>query len=340
MNRFRELDAFRGLAALWVVLFHYGYRYDEVAHRALPLLPPLPAFSNGNLPVFWFFIISGFVITWTIERSAGVAEFAVSRFTRLYPTYWAALLLTFAVGVTAPLPIQHYTAAQLLWNLTMVQEYAGVEHVDGAYWSLSVELLFYAYMAAFLAMGWTSRLAHVALAWAALSLLAQLAATFGLPAPWRVQLVLLLRFVHFFAAGIAFFHLWRGREVALSALTLLLCAGSIMLAYEAADAVACLVFLALFLLAISGRLVFLVCRVTVWLGAISYALYVSHELLGFRAIAALDAAGVPHALGVAAAIAGALTLATLLTAFVERPASRSLRRALGARRAEAPAVAH
>jgi peptidoglycan/LPS O-acetylase OafA/YrhL len=31
-------------------------------------------------------------------------------------------------------------------NLTMVQEYFGIASIDGAYWSLGVELLFYAWM--------------------------------------------------------------------------------------------------------------------------------------------------------------------------------------------------
>ena len=325
-RRFQELDAFRGIAALWVVLFHYLYRYGEMMQGAGAAVPVLPPLSNGNLPVYWFFIISGFVITWTVERGPGLEAFAVSRFSRLYPTYWAALLLTFALGITAPLPTQHYTVPQLLWNATMLQEYAGIADIDGAYWSLAVELLFYAYMAAFLWLGWIEHLAWIALAWAIASVATHLAADLGHELWWRVQVLTLLRFAHFFVAGIAFFQIWRGRAMAVSACTLALSLLSVFLTYGIADALACAVFFALFVAAISGRIGWIVNPATLWLGAISYALYVSHELLGYRIIALLDGNGLPRPASVALAMLFALAVATLLTRAVERPAMRFIRR--------------
>lgn len=326
-RRFHELDAFRGLAALWVVLFHFLYRYGELLPQPGGPTPILPLISSGTLPVFWFFIISGFVITWTIERSNTVGAFALSRFSRLYPTYWAALGITFTLGVLNPLPFQHYTTRQLLWNVTMVQEYFHVPHVDGAYWSLSVELLFYAYMALFLRSGLIRRLPLIALLWAGVSALAHLSVDLGLDVPWRIQLFGLLQYIHFFAAGIAFYQLWRGRSVFLSTAVLIACFASIALTYSLAEVIVCGCFFGLFLVAISGRLNWICNPVTLWLGAISYALYVSHEFTGYRVITSLDAFGLPHAVSVVLTIAFVLVLATLLTQCVEQPAMRAIRRA-------------
>jgi peptidoglycan/LPS O-acetylase OafA/YrhL len=58
------------------------------------------------------------------------------------------MTLTFLVGWLWPLQVQSYTLSQYLLNLTMLQEILGVPHIDGVYWSLTVELVFYVAMAA------------------------------------------------------------------------------------------------------------------------------------------------------------------------------------------------
>ena len=96
-GRIIELDALRGLAAMSVVLFHFTTRYEELFGRANPL--PLN-FGWGDFGVDLFFMLSGFVILMTLERTSHSLKFAWGRFTRLYPAYWAAVALTFgAVAV-------------------------------------------------------------------------------------------------------------------------------------------------------------------------------------------------------------------------------------------------
>ena len=72
-----ELDALRGLAALAVVAFHYTTHYgNEVGH-----LGDMPvSFDFGNYGVELFFLISGFVIFMTLERTRTAMDFVVSRF--------------------------------------------------------------------------------------------------------------------------------------------------------------------------------------------------------------------------------------------------------------------
>src|SRR5215469_15288981 len=117
------LDGLRLAAALSVVAFHL---VAGAADRAWDtpttgLFGPLVhAARYGWLGVELFFLISGFVIcmsSW--GRTAG--QFAVSRFVRLFPAYWFAVLATTAVVTAVPLYEHRLHPDQVLVNLTMLQ---------------------------------------------------------------------------------------------------------------------------------------------------------------------------------------------------------------------------
>jgi len=78
-------------------------------------------------------------------------------------------------------------------------------------------------------------------------------------------------------------------------------------------------------LAVTGKLRFAVSPVTLWLGGISYPLYLIHRNLGYWTMDRLHGLGVPVWLLFTVTIVGALVLATALTYAVERPALRALR---------------
>ena len=330
-RRFEELDVFRGLASLWVVYFHFFFRYRTYLDRPeKPLgwfsLPGLSEVDFGSLPVFWFFMISGFVIVWTLERSRTWRDFAVSRTSRLYPTYWAAAALTATLGLLAPIPTQHYSLGQILANLTMLQEIVGVPHLDGAYWSLTAELTFYLQAGLAAWLGLLPRLPWLVLGWMAACVFNQaLPLLTGVDVPWLVQKFAGLRYGHFFGAGIVFYQLWRGRQSVVLLAALGLSALTILLAYPPVTAAICLGFFGLFWLAIRGRLRWIICRPLLWLGAISYSLYVSHQMLGYRVMLWAEAAGAPREAAVLLAAAVVLSVATALTALVERPALAAIR---------------
>src|SRR5689334_5092656 len=88
-KRLLELDALRGIAVLGVMFFHYTTLYMS----AYDPTPTLFDFCFGQHGIHLFFIISGFVIYMTLEKSSPM-DFIVSRFSRLYPAYWAGILLT------------------------------------------------------------------------------------------------------------------------------------------------------------------------------------------------------------------------------------------------------
>ncbi|HUP35778.1 MAG TPA: acyltransferase [Candidatus Limnocylindria bacterium] len=348
-ERFEELDVLRGMAAACVVLSHYSAHCARYFGSG-PLGMHLPT-VYGFYAVELFFMISGFVIYFTLDRSATWRDFAFSRVTRLYPAYWAALTLMVVLqSVVFGLP---FWVGGYLTNLTMLQEFIGFSNLDNVFWSLTVEVAFYVIMGVVFRVGLLPHIEILAAGWLALACLWSLLDQYlGIALPAALPRVLILRHVPFFVAGIAFCLIVRRgpHRAGLALLVAALAAAGVIDGLWDADApgvewadilgrlgVAAILF-ALFALAITGRLRFAISPVTLWLGAISYSLYLSHRNLGYSTLFWLRAAGVSITVSFLVTLAGALVLATILTYAVERPAMRSLRRWYRARRD--PVAAH
>jgi peptidoglycan/LPS O-acetylase OafA/YrhL len=333
-GRFLELDVLRGAAAFSVLLFHYLTRYNQL--YALHLDVPF-RFDEGPYGVQLFFVISGFVIFMTLRRCDNAADFVVSRFSRLYPAFWGAVLLTYAVGTLWPLPGQHYTPAQLAINLTMMQDLTAAPAIDGVYWSLDIELCFYGVMLALFLSGALANTARLSVLWLGAALANHLLPTIGIEIPHRLQTAFVLNYAELFVAGINFYEIHaRGPSAGRAALIT-----ACLLTYWAdngtANAERILLIFALVALAVSGRLRFLCVRPLVWLGTISYSLYLTHQMIGYAVLYRLTGYGVPSTYAIPAAIAIALALASALTLTVERPAMRAIRQLYRYYRATVPA---
>jgi len=161
--RLAAVDGLRLVAALAVLAYHYtvAWRIDGVRVPEYFLPRTVHVTFYGFLGVELFFLISGFVIcmsSW--GRSLG--QFFASRVSRLYPAYWAAVLITGTVAFIYPLTggigdAGRPSIVDILVNLTMLQQPLGHDPVDGVYWTLFVELKFYLIMALVLIRGLTYR---------------------------------------------------------------------------------------------------------------------------------------------------------------------------------------
>lgn len=325
--RLDGLDALRGIAAMTVVLFHFTTQFDKLfGHES----PPVLSFPLGHYGVNLFFIISGFVIFMTIERSKAPMDFVVSRFSRLYPAYWVAIALTYSITHLLGLPEHLADIKTALFNGLMFHKMAfGVPHVDGVYWTLEVELLFYLGM--FILMT-TSRLNHVhgiLLALLAVRLIYFVAQQFfGIALPWVIYRYLIVGQIAWFAIGMVMYRLifhageknsWLDWSVAFAAVTVLAVAESLAIAGLA------VFFGGLVLAAAMGKLKMLANPVVVWLGSISYTLYLLHENIGWSIMLSLREAGIGANISILLAIAASLMLASLVTHWVEKPAMSKIR---------------
>jgi peptidoglycan/LPS O-acetylase OafA/YrhL len=339
-GRFEELDVLRGLAAMYVVLSHYSTHCVSFFGEA----PFGVDLGTGFYAVQLFFMISGFVISLTLERSNTWQDFAFSRLSRLYPVYW--------VVVTLVVALEFLVFGEKVWvggyiaNLTMLQEFLGIGNLDNVFWTLTVELAFYVVMGVIFATGFLCRVEVLGGIWLALACLWSLAEQhLGIGLPDVLPRYLILRHAEFFVAGITFY------LISAKGLT----AGRVMLLFGALAAAGWIdgrevngvaavgwmdglqrmsiaaVLITIFILALSGRLRLSISPVTLWLGTISYSLYLSHRNLGFSTLNQLHAARIPVWMTFTLTLAGALILGTALTYVIERPALRALRRWYGTR---------
>jgi peptidoglycan/LPS O-acetylase OafA/YrhL len=145
-RRLSEIDGLRGLAAIAVMIGHWGEAIAAestslAARRVLNNLL-LENFSFGRLGIVAFFCVSGFVVPFSFRGARPLLAFPISRAFRLYPAYWVSIA---AAAIVYPLvdgPI--LSMRQILVNMTMLQLLLGEPHVIGAYWTLTIELIFYA----------------------------------------------------------------------------------------------------------------------------------------------------------------------------------------------------
>ncbi|MFZ2996949.1 acyltransferase family protein [Sphingobium sp.] len=335
-TRLTELDALRGIGALCVLVFHYSTRFHEI----FPQASHVPfSFLGGNYRVLLFFAISGFSIFFTLDRIGSVADFVVNRFARLYPAYLVAMLITLSIEYLAHATRLLIGPVAILANFTMLQGFAFIPEVDGAYWTLTVEIAFYVCMVAIWRFAGLKRLEPMLAGWLVIRLL-----YVAWPdMPERVIMLLVLRYLPFFVIGMLSYRIWAGKRrwrdqlpyLALALLSVVLLEGwDIVL-------VACLLII-IFAGLIAGWLRFLAVRPLIWLGGISYSFYLIHQHVGFVIMLEIARAGYSPWIGFFAAFAVALLLGTAINRVVERPAGEAIlgwwkRRRAGKASATAPA---
>lgn len=325
-GRLVGLDVLRGFAAVAVMLHHHGQYYDELYPGRTPLSVN---FFAGHFGVELFFIISGFVILMTIERKATVWAFAVARAARLMPCFLAALALATVILVVAPMPpLDAPTLPRFLANLTMAPLLFGERVVDLPYWTLSYEMVFYISMAVLLALGRLRSIEWIALGWIATGVL--FTTLVDVRQHSRMTILLLAQYSNFFVIGMCLYLIHVGRVrpltwIALAAGILVSVRGGGEQAFYASSG------LYLSLTAVFTLLVWLGTTAVgrwiavpplVFLGRISYPLYLVHVVLGFQVIRFGVEQGWSTVEGVVAAAAVSLVAATLLHYLVEVPGQR------------------
>lgn len=335
--RIAVLDGLRLLAALSVVLYHYlagsgAIPWQRTAAELFPTLHRVAQF--GWLGVVFFFMISGFVICMS-GWGKSLQQFWQGRILRLFPLYWAAVVLSSAAARLGPqTPGEpRVTVGQMLTNLTMMHEPLGVHSVDNVYWTLWIELRFYLVFSLVVLLGTGyRRVATFCWLWALGSVLAPVS---GIP---LLEQLLMPRWAPFFIAGIAFYLVRRagrieGETLGILALSWLLTQHHLPEIMKGQghgiDWKVCLtaitvMYLLMGLIAL-GKLDWIQWRWLPVAGAISYPLYLVHQSLGVRVIWRWNEqwGAWPTLLGV---IAGVVLLAWLLHRVVEKPLTRLLRR--------------
>ncbi|MEU3862962.1 acyltransferase [Streptomyces sp. NPDC028722] len=142
------MDGLRGLAALYVVLFHsWLYTFPGFPNSSAPAW--LDGLKFGRLAVVFFLVLSGFSLAISPARhdwrSGGVGEFLRRRAWRILPPYWAALTLSLIISWFV-VSASHYgrpTGASILVYGLVAQDMFTAPTPNGAFWSIGVEAELY-----------------------------------------------------------------------------------------------------------------------------------------------------------------------------------------------------
>lgn len=145
----RRIDSLTGLrwwAAFGVFVFHM--------HVFAPV-PVLDLFARfGNYGVAFFFILSGFVLTWSARPGTSVRNFYWRRFARIYPAHVVALLVGlpvfYRIGEVDPAQwwIKSFSLLAIVPAFLLVQAWSVNPQIlfggSPVSWTLTVEAFFYA----------------------------------------------------------------------------------------------------------------------------------------------------------------------------------------------------
>lgn len=350
-SRLRALDGLRLLAALMVAAYHFGGRDGEIgqawggspAHQ-FPTAAPL--FAYGCLGVQIFFVISGFVICLS-GWGRTLRAFVASRVSRLYPAYWAAILLVTAVFALPWVAYKALPPSEVLTNLTMLQQPLGVDRVLGVCWTLWAEMRFYALFALCVILPGATR-GRVVLFCAGWTLAAALAQTAHEP---FLNTVLMPEYAPFFIGGIGLYllHRYGARDPIAWAIVLvswligqhyaverLWHSPSVTaFSYRSTTGIIAVITLGFALVAAValGKLHWANWRWLTVAGALTYPFYLVHEHLGWVVVRALHhGIGLPSYATLPLTVALMLLLAWVLHRFVERPLTPVLKRSIDPRR--------
>lgn len=318
-----------------VVGFHYFHMGPFFGFYAEPSAALRDVVRYGYLGVQMFFVISGFVIAMSAEGKTARA-FLKGRAIRLLPLFWVANLLTFGVTTltaTQGLKVSLGSLAGSLFMLPAV--YHGVRYADGVYWTLAFEWLFYGGIALTIALGLYLHLPKLLFTWLAASGAMLLLHVTNAP----MRFITMAEYAPYFVAGICFYRIHTRRAGFGDIFNLAL---AFMLALKWSQVhvqeyvniyrlnenvvltLVCLIFGA-FLLLVSGKLERFNRPGFAPLGALTYALYLTHQNIGYAVLGLHGSKVEPGWPLLAGVIAEALLLAYLLHRWVETPISRKLK---------------
>jgi len=331
-SRLEVLDSLRGIAALGVVLHHfiinYGIKYG-FGNTTFPA--DWLEISIGRYGVELFFIISGFVISLTLEKGKNVTEFAISRFSRLFPTYWFCLIFTSLVLYFSRNG-HVFDFDQFLFNLTMAPQFFWREPVDGSYWTLMYELFFYFIIAIIFGKSGKITTRPLILTFAIFTFISLY--NFFYPIHIKLQYILLFPHFNLFLAGIIFYKIWKCKKDTVKCskanyifLLLLLFTQWLMCLFDINrvniySTILVTIYFLLFYYFIGNKLTALNNKYLVGLGTISYSLYLIHQEVGYVLIGFMFEVSNSMFISIFSSVLVCIGLAIIINKYVETTSNK------------------
>ena len=150
--RIKFIDGLRAIAVLMVMFFHFYYQ--QIADAGESNVDPIQlqrVFQFGNMGVYIFFVISGFIVSHVtynrIHNVKYIVSFIVRRQVRLDPPFWLALTLGTALAVFSVEVFQNDvyvpTSTDVLFNFIYLFDIFDKYDIIRVGWTLCLEIQFY-----------------------------------------------------------------------------------------------------------------------------------------------------------------------------------------------------
>lgn len=326
VNSLWLLDVFRGISALFIVLYHYTTQYDKSIGHIGDYNLTLPW---GCYAVYAFFMLSGFLIVYTYKDEFNIVSFLKKRFLRLYPMFWICTIVT-TIYMALIFPERMPTVKQFLFNITMFPTLFGSTAIDGVYWTMPKELIFYIIFAIIAVIGGVQGKKKTKWLWVCIGIelmcIAYCFGPFNLPAQWTIIFFMIPDYLYVFLAGCAVYYLNYSKDLQqkrMMIVYLIICT----LGCKYLCSVSNFVF---FTISIFVLIIFSqertnqktegmkkILRPLIFISDISYVLYLTHQFIGFGIIRIMEANGMVAEFWMLVPILHAILLASILHYSVE-----------------------
>lgn len=335
---FGLVHALRGVASIWVVLFHASEGGHIDRFKASIPVSTRGLFEYGDNGVAIFFALSGFVIAHSLRDQVIDGEylgrFALRRSIRLDPPLWASI--AFVIGMVAMSAFVKGeaftppTAGQIASNATYTQVFLGFASINPVYWTLCYEVQFYLALCLFVMAA--QRIGN--LAYVAMFAIAAVLGTGLLASPLTGLFVDLW---HCFLLGVLAYHAHNNRA-ALWAFGALI--GILLLAGVDTFTLVCiLTAVGLYAARRTGFIANgLSWQPLMFLGTISYSLYLTHNPVTGASFFVLAKLGLPQWAALLMSVAACIVVAWLFWWAIERPSMQLAHRVKLRRAGPVPAA--
>lgn len=331
-NYYPNLDIIRFLAALWVVITHYGHIGPYLGLTGYgPSESAIGVFLQfGYLGVPIFFILSGFVIA-HVSFDIHPSKFLANRVLRLMPAFWVCMTISLLLIATLS---EAQSMDLKLWfaNLFLLPQALDQPFVDGVYWTLVLEFVFYVWAFILLLSGiFHKHLLKICAVWLALSFINNL-----LLENRVIELLFITYYAGAFVSGLVMWHAKQNRWTLSHVLLMMIACASLSIGIEhlgiqaqlpnfnnqpdLLTSAACALFsISIVAAGIYGKSLPVNRSFAITLGAISYPLYLIHQEVGYLVLQIFTDLGISPLDASIRVIAMAIIISYIIHVLLETP---------------------
>jgi peptidoglycan/LPS O-acetylase OafA/YrhL len=159
--RIKHIDILRGIAAMMVAIFHLA-RSSDVSHTSFDYS------YYGWVGVQIFFVISGFILPYSLHKTGyqtkDFSVFILKRAIRIYPAYVAAIII--GVVLTYVTGREQIPGIAIASHLLFLNDIVGLPSGSAVFWTLAIEFQFYLLIGLLYSLFLTSNIKSVFLVFA------------------------------------------------------------------------------------------------------------------------------------------------------------------------------